>query len=72
VRLDSSFYRSHVEAWGTIDAIAIEHCHCGHLQFGAAGDQVLRQGRAFEEAEGGTGMELNIHRAIWSSGHLAI
>jgi hypothetical protein len=72
VRLDSRFRSGHVETRSAVYAIAIEQRHGRHLQFGTAGDQVLGQGRAFEEAKSGAGMELNIHRAIWSSGHLAI
>jgi hypothetical protein len=49
-----------MESRGAIDAIAIQQRHGGHLQFGAAGNQVLGQGRTLEEAESGTGMELNV------------
>jgi hypothetical protein len=61
-----------VEAWGAVEAVAIEQGHGGHLLLGANGDQVLGQGSALEEAEGGTGVEFDVHRAIWSSDHRAI
>ena len=51
-----------VEAWGAVEAVAIEQGHGGHMLLGAGGDQVLGQGSAFEEAEGGTGVEFDVHK----------
>jgi len=46
---------------GAVEAVAIEQGHGGHMLLGAGGDQVLGQGSAFEEAEGGTGVEFDEH-----------
>ena len=48
---------------------AIASRHGGELIFRGDRDQVLGQGRAFEEAESGAGVELDVHRIIGSLGH---
>lgn len=57
------FIRGQVEAWGAVDAVGVEQRHGGHLEVLAHADQFLGQGRAFEEAEGGAGVEFDVrHR----------
>ena len=51
-----------VEAWGAVEAVAIEQGHGGHAQTGTGGDQVFGQRSAFEKAEGGAGVEFNEHK----------
>src|SRR5258708_38013008 len=62
VRADACFLGGHVEAGGGIDAIAIDQGHGGHAEIGAGRDQIFRQRSAFEETEGGAGVELDVSR----------
>jgi len=62
---DLGFLRSYVKTWGAVHTIAVEQCHCRHLQFLAARNQALRQGRAFEKTEGGTGVEFDVQRQLF-------
>src|SRR6266568_4859115 len=54
---------SDVEAWRAVESVAIEQCHGGHIELGAARHQQLGQRCAFEKTEGGAGMEFDVHRA---------
>ena len=69
MRLDPRFLRRHVETRRAIDAVAIEQRHGRHVQVRAGGNQVLRQGGAFEKAERRTGMEFDKHRP-WLEGEI--
>lgn len=62
VSFDLDFVRGEVEARGAIDAIGVEQRHGGHLEVLAYSDEFLGQGRAFEEAESGSGVEFDVHQ----------
>src|SRR2546429_8117285 len=62
VGADACFLGGHVEAGCAVDAIAIDQGHGGHAEIGARRDQIFRQRSAFEETEGGAGVELDISR----------
>ena len=53
--------RRHVKARGAVDAVAVEERHRRHVQLRAQGGQLLRQRSALEKAEGGPGMEFDVH-----------
>ena len=59
MRLDLGFIRGEVKARGTVNAIGIEQCHRGLVEMRAHGDEFLRQGSAFEEAECGAGVKFD-------------
>ena len=60
VGFEADFVGGEVEARGAVDAVGIEQRHGGHFEVGAHADQFLRQGRAFEEAESGTGVKFDV------------
>ena len=60
---EAGFLGGEVETRGAVEAVAVEQRHGGELILGGDGDQVLGQGRAFEEAEGGAGMEFDVHKS---------
>lgn len=62
VSLDLGFVRGEVKARGAIDAVGIEQRHGGHLEVLAYSDEFLGQGRAFEKAESGAGVEFDVHQ----------
>ena len=57
---EADFLGSEVEARGAVEAIAVEQGHGRHAAGGANRDQVLGQSGAFEEAEGGAGVEFDV------------
>jgi hypothetical protein len=59
---DPRFLRRHVKTRRSIDAITIKQRHRRHVQIGAGRDQVLGQRSAFEKAESGAGMKLDVHK----------
>jgi hypothetical protein len=64
MRLYLYFFRRHVKARRAINAIAIEQCYGGHLQFSASRNQAFRQGGAFEETESGARVEFDVQEKI--------
>ena len=60
VRFGFEFFCCQVKARRAVDAIGIEHRHGGHVESVADSCQIFGQGRAFEEAERGAGMELDV------------
>src|SRR5579862_4231346 len=62
VSFQSDAFGGEIETRRAIDAIAIEQSHGRHVVFGTCGDQVFGQSGAFEKAESGSGVELDIHR----------
>ena len=55
-----------VEAWGAVDAAGVEQGQGGQTQAGALLRQLLRQGSTLQEAEGGAGVKLGVHKIIES------
>ena len=66
VRFQSCFLGGQVKARGAVEAVAVEQCYGGHAERGADRDQVLGQGGTFEEAEGRTGVEFDVHQGSGS------
>ena len=67
MRLDPSLLCGHIKTGRAIDAIAVKQRHGGHMELSASGDQVLRQGGAFQKAESRAGVEFDVqsqHSAI--------
>ncbi len=67
VGADAGLFRGHVEAGGAGDVVAVEDGEGGEVERGGAGDQFFRDGGAFEEAEGGAGVEFEVpasHRSL--------
>src|SRR5579863_10510240 len=64
VSLDPNLFHCHVKTRRAVDAISVEQCHGGHIQTSADSCQILRQGRAFEEAESRAGVKFDVHQ--WS------
>src|SRR5579862_3927898 len=62
MRPDLRLLCRHIKTRRAIDAVAVEQGHGWHIQVGTRGNQVLRQGGAFEKAESRAGMEFNEHR----------
>src|SRR6267378_1592408 len=62
MRLEFFFFSGEMKAWRAVEAVAIEQGHCWHAKVVAALDENLGGGRAFEEAEGGAGMEFDVHQ----------
>ena len=60
VGLDAGFFRAHVKAGGTVDAIDIGERHGGAVVRCSDGGVFLRDARAAQETEGGTGVELDV------------
>jgi hypothetical protein len=61
VRLNTSAFGSQMESRRSVNAITIEQRHGGHMKGGAGRNQVLRQSSAFEKAESGTRVKLDVH-----------
>ena len=55
-----------MKAWRSIDAVTVEQRHGRHAQLCAHSRQFLGQGGAFEKAESGAGMELDVHWANYT------
>ena len=62
VGFDLGFISGLVEARGAVDAVGVEQCHGWHVMVLAHSDEFLGQGRAFEEAESGAGVKLDVHQ----------
>src|SRR5215469_3991809 len=62
MRFDAGTLGSQMEAWGTVNPIAVEKRHGRHMECGAGCGQILRQRGAFEETESGAGMKLDVHQ----------
>ena len=60
VRADAGLFRGHVEAGGAGDVVAVEDREGREVERGGASDQFFGDGGAFEKAEGGAGVELDI------------
>jgi hypothetical protein len=52
-----------MEAGRAVDAVAVEQREGGDAEIGRAGDEVFGIRAAFEEAEGGAGVKLDVHTA---------
>src|SRR5207249_960950 len=66
VGANAGLLRRHVEAWSAVDAVAVEERHGRYVQLRAQGGQLLRQRSALEKAEGGPGMEFDVHQKLQS------
>jgi hypothetical protein len=64
MRLDLGFFRCHVKARSAVNTIAIEQRHSRHLQFSAARNQALGQGRTFKKTECGAGMKFDVQSQL--------
>ena len=58
---DASFFGRQMEAGGAVDAIAVHEGHGGHAIGRAGAGEFLGEGGAFEEGEGGAGVEFGVH-----------
>jgi hypothetical protein len=59
VSFEPDFIGREVKAWRAVDAIAVEQRHGRHVVVGTHANQFLGQGRAFEKAECGAGVEFD-------------
>src|SRR5258706_16222825 len=57
----------HVEAWRAVDAVAVGERDGRQFERGGVRGQLLGQGSAGQEAEGGTGVELYVHIFVVSA-----
>lgn len=67
VRLDAGFICGEMETRGTVDAVTIEQCHGRHFEICADLDDLLGQGRAFEETERGAGVKFGVQSSQLSA-----
>jgi hypothetical protein len=66
VGADAGFLCGEMETRGAIYAVAVEQRHGGHVQLRRACSQLLRQGSAFEETKGRSGMKFDVHEYQYS------
>jgi len=67
MRFEADFVGGKVETRGAVDSIGVEQRHGRHFVVSAHADQFLGQGRAFEEAESGTGVKFDIQFSVPST-----
>ena len=70
VCFESDVLGGEIKARRAVDAVAIEQSHGGHLILRAGGNQVFGQGSTFKKTEGGTSVELDVHRKTVLSSQL--
>src|SRR5215470_7322086 len=68
VSLGTDFLGRQMKPRRAIETVAVKQSHRRHAASRTDRHQILRQGRAFKEAESGAGVEFDIHRVIWPSG----
>ena len=61
VGADGNLFCGEMEPRRAVDAVAIEQSHGAHAQFGAESGEFFGHGSAFEKAEGGAGVEFDVH-----------
>ena len=66
VRAHAGLLRGHVKARRAVDAVAVHDGHGGHAELRAGAGQLLGDAGAFEEAEGGAGVEFDVG---WGTSH---
>ena len=60
VRSEAALFRGHMKAGGAGDVVAVEDREGREVERGGAGHQFFGHGRAFEKAEGGAGVQLDV------------
>ena len=72
----AGLFGRHVESWRTVDAIAVQQRHGGHVQACACAGKLFRHAGAFQKAEGGARVQFDVsvmHRpARWALRFLCV
>ncbi len=61
----AGFFGRHMKSWRTVDAIAVQQRHSGHIQACACAGKLFRHAGAFQKAEGGARVQFDVGARHW-------